>query len=74
VACRHNKKGCHRTVEEHIHKKFVVVEADTVGNPWAVMVHLENASVALRAMVASVRFSFVAPLANTNTTITLSFN
>ena len=61
-------------MEEHIHKKFVVVEADAVSNPWAVMVHLENASVALRAMVASVRFGFVAPLANTNTTVALSFN
>ena len=32
------------------------------------MVHLEDASVALRAMMASIRFCFIAPLANPDTT------
>jgi len=74
VACCHNQEGGHRAVEEHVHEEFVVVEADTVGHPWAVMVHLKNTSVALRAVMASVWLRFVAPLANANTTVALAFH
>jgi hypothetical protein len=51
-----------------LRKKLVVIESDAVGNPWTMMVHLEDAPVALRAMMASIRFCFIAPLANPDTT------
>ena len=38
------------------------------------MVHLENASIALGAMVASVWFSLVAPLADPNAAVSLLLN
>ena len=34
-------------MEEHIHEKFVVVESNAIGDPWAVVIHFENTSVAL---------------------------
>ena len=61
-------------MEEHIHEEFVVIETDAVCNPWAVMVHLENASVALGAVVASVRLSLVAPLANADAAVALTLD
>ena len=61
-------------MEEHIHEEFVVEETDAVSDPWAVMVHLENASVALGAVVASVRLSLVAPLANADAAVALTLD
>lgn len=54
-------------VEHHTQEVLVVVESHTVGYPRAVVVHLQDASVALRAVVASIRLGFVAPLADANT-------
>ena len=55
-------------MEKHAQKELVVVESDAVGNPWAVMIHLEDAPIALRAMMASIRLCFIAPLANPDAT------
>ena len=51
-------------MEKHAQEELIVVESDAVGNPWAMMVHFENTSVTLGAMMASVRLRFVAPLTN----------
>jgi len=61
-------------VEEHVQEELVVVETDAIGDPWAVMVHLEDAPVALRAMVTPVWLRLVAPLADTNATIALALD
>ena len=62
-------------MKEHGHEEFVVVETNTVCNPRAVMVHFENALVALRAMMAPLRLGPETPLANADTTCELlSFN
>ena len=50
-------------MEEHADEELVVVEPDTIRYPRAVMVHLEDASVALGAVMASVLLGLVAPLA-----------
>ena len=44
---RDNQEAAKRAMEEHSHEEFIVVEANAVCDPWAVMVHLENALVAL---------------------------
>ena len=74
ITRRNDNKACHAAMEEHIHEEFVVVETDAVCNPWAVMVHLENASVALGAVVAPVRLSLVAPLANADAAVALTLD
>ena len=43
-----------RTVEHHQEKEFVVVIANTVGNPRTVMVHSSNAGVTETAVMCSV--------------------
>ena len=70
VARSCNQIASERAVEDHVHEELVVVETDAVGNPWAVMVHLQDASIALGAVVASIRLSFVTPLADTDATQT----
>ena len=47
IARRNDNQACHTAMEEHVHEEFVVVETDAVSDPRAVMVHLENASIAL---------------------------
>ena len=47
ITRRNDNQACHTAMEEHVHEEFVVVETDAVSDPWAVMVHLENASIAL---------------------------
>ena len=61
-------------MEEHVEEEFVVVKADAVGDPRAVMVHFEDAAVALRAVMASVGLGLIAPLADTNTAISLALH
>ena len=60
-------------MKEHVHEKFVVVESNTIGDPGAVVVHFENASVALGAVMASVWLRLVTPLANAHTAIAFTF-
>ena len=54
-------------MEKHCHEELVVIETDAVGHPGAVMVHLQDALVALRTMVAPFRLGPEAPLANAHT-------
>ena len=61
-------------MEEHVKEELVIVEADAVGDPWAMVVHLEDAAIALGAVMAPVGLRLVAPLADTHTTIALAFN
>ena len=61
-------------MEEHVHEEFIVVEANAVGNPRAMMVHLENAAIALGAVMASVRLRLVAPLADTDASVALTLH
>ena len=74
VARRDDQQAGHRAVEEHVHEEFVVVEADAVGDPGAMMVHLEDAAVALGAVMASVRFSLVTPLADSDAAVAFTLN
>ena len=74
VARRHDQDCCHRAVEKHVHEELVVVETNAIGHPGAVMIHLEDAPVALGAVMAPVRFSFVAPLTDADTTVTFALN
>ena len=43
------------SVEQHAHEELVIIETNAVGDPGAVMVHLQHAFVALGTVVASVR-------------------
>lgn len=61
-------------MEEHVHEELVVVEADAVCDPGAVMVHLQDAAVALRAVMAPVGLGFVAPLAYTDATVAFTLD
>lgn len=63
-----------RRVEQHAHEVLVVVEADAVGNPGAVVVHFEDALVALAAVVTAVGLALEAALAHANATIVLTLN
>jgi hypothetical protein len=49
------------------------MEADTVGDPWAVMVHPQDALIALGAVMTPIRFCFKAPLADSDPTKFLLF-
>ena len=48
----------------HAEKVLVIVEADAVGDPRTVMVHLQDARVTLRTVVGTVGLRLVAPLAD----------
>eukprot|EP00353_Schmidingerella_taraikaensis_P014142 CAMPEP_0185581814 /NCGR_PEP_ID=MMETSP0434-20130131/19055_1 /TAXON_ID=626734 ORGANISM="Favella taraikaensis, Strain Fe Narragansett Bay" /NCGR_SAMPLE_ID=MMETSP0434 /ASSEMBLY_ACC=CAM_ASM_000379 /LENGTH=185 /DNA_ID=CAMNT_0028200443 /DNA_START=366 /DNA_END=922 /DNA_ORIENTATION=- len=74
IARQHYQQAGERAVEEHVHKEFVVVESDAVGDPRAVMVHLQDAPVALGAMMAPIGLRLVAPLANAHTTVAFALN
>ena len=51
-------------MKKHCHEEFVVIETDAVGHPGTVMVHLQDALVALWTMVAPFRLGPKTPLAN----------
>ena len=74
VAGHHDQEAGHRAVEEHVHEKFIVVEADAVGDPGTVMVHFEDAAVALRAVMASIRLRLVTPLADSNAAVAFTLH
>ena len=74
VGSQHNEQAGARAVEEHVHEELVVVEADAVGDPGAVMVHLQDATIALRAVMASVRLRLVTPLADTDATVAFTLD
>lgn len=56
-------------MEEHAEEELVVVESDAIGYPGTVMVHLEDAPIALRTVMASVWLCLIAPLTNSHATI-----
>jgi len=60
-------------VEQKEEKVLVVVKANTIVNPRAMMIHLENAHSADPAMVATIWFILVAPLAMTTVSCALLF-
>ena len=55
-------------VEQQADEVLVVVEADAVVQPRTVMVHLQDASIALAAVVAAIRLCLQTPLAHPNAT------
>ena len=57
-ASQDDLEAAKRGVEEHVQEILVVEEAYAVGDPRAVMVHFEDADVALGTVVTSVRFCF----------------
>lgn len=61
-------------MEQHVQEKLVVIESNAICYPGAVMIHLEYASITLRAMVTSVGLCFETPLANTYTAKFFLFN
>ena len=74
VAGRNDQKAGHGAVEKHVHEELVVVKADAIGDPRAVMVHLQDAAIALRAVMTPVRLRLVAPLADTDTTVAFTLD
>jgi hypothetical protein len=64
----------HRAVKQHADKELVVVKSYTVRDPGTVVVHFEDAAVALAAVVASVGFRLETPLADTHTSKFFPFN
>ena len=74
VACQHDHPVDSGAIEQYANEEFVVVKTNAIGNPRTVMVHLENATVALGAMVGTVRFRFVAPVADSSSTFFLFLN
>ena len=74
VAGRNDQQAGHGAVEKHVHEELVVVKADAIGDPRAVMVHLQDAAIALRAVMTPVRLRLVAPLADTDTTVAFTLD
>ena len=59
---RHQQTVGIRVADEE-HEELVVFEADAVVDPWAMMIHLEDASATRAAVVTAVGFDFVASVA-----------
>lgn len=52
---REDEEGdCDGAVEQHVHEVLVVVETDAVGYPRAMVIHFEDALIALGAVMATV--------------------
>jgi len=62
-ASHHDDKQGSEDIEQQLYEKLPVVEADTVVDPWAMVVHIEDAAVANTAVVCAVRLPYVAHLA-----------
>lgn len=56
-------------IEQHVEEVFVVVKSNAVGYPRAVVVHFQNAFVALAAMVTSIWLRSQTSLAHSNPSI-----
>lgn len=74
ITGRHDQQAGHRAVEKHVHEELVVVEADAVGNPGAVVVHFQNATITLRTVMTSVWLRLVAPLTDSDATVALTLD
>lgn len=55
-----HKVGYNQHIDEEQNEKFAVPESNAVVNPRTVMVHVEDAAVARRAMMASFRLENIA--------------
>lgn len=53
------------SIKDHVHEVLVVIEPNAVGNPRAMMIHLQHTSTALTAMMCSLRLEFLAMVAKT---------
>ncbi len=40
VASKHNEHAGQRAMEKHVQEELVVIEADAVSHPWAMVIHL----------------------------------
>ena len=49
-----------KDVNKQEQKILSIPKPDTIVNPWAVVIHIKNASVASRAMVTSFRLKYIA--------------
>ena len=58
-------------MKEHVHEELVVVETNAICNPRAVMVHLQDARVALGTVMTSIWFRLVTPLADSHSSCQL---
>lgn len=61
------ENGAEDDVEEHLEEEFTVLEANAIVDPWAMMVHVEDASIACGAVVAAFGFEDVADEAEATT-------
>jgi len=52
-------------IQQELHEELSVVEADAIVDPWAMVIHVENATVANTAMVSSIWLPYIAHLAVT---------
>jgi len=64
----------HRAVKKHADEELVVVKSYTVRDPGTVVVHFQDAAVALAAVVASVGLGLETPLADAHTSKFFPFN
>jgi hypothetical protein len=69
VCSDYNKHRRNTRKKQHVQKVLVVVKAYAVGNPGTVMVHLEDALVALRTVVSPVRLRTQTTLAHPHTSV-----
>lgn len=60
-ARRCNNPAHNHAIENHAKEKLVIVEANAVRYPWAMMVHFQNALIALRTVMSPVWLCFEAP-------------
>lgn len=49
-----------KNVDQQEQEVFAVPEANAIVDPWAMMIHVQDASIACRAMMASFRFEHIA--------------
>jgi len=59
----HNNSQAAIDVHEQLDEELPVVKADTVVDPWAVVIHVQHAPVAYAAVMSSVRFPDITHLA-----------
>jgi hypothetical protein len=74
IGCVDYHLTSHRAVEQKIDEILIIVEANAIRDPGAMMIHFENASIALTAMVSSIGLGPQTPLTHSNTTHLFLFN
>jgi len=62
-ARRYNDRQGSKDIEQQLYEKLPVVEADTIVDPWAMVIHIKDAAVANTAVVCAVRLPHIAHLA-----------